>query len=120
MQKVIGIGGVFLRARDPKALALWYQNRLGIDLAPTDMETPPWISKAGATVFAPFAEDTDYFPHAQQVMINFRVTDLGAMLAQLHASNVESCNETDMEGIGKFAHIADPEGNVVELWEPAS
>ena len=119
MEKVDGIGGVFIRARNPTALATWYRDMLGINLAPTGPDTPPWISAGGVTVFAPFAADTDYFPKAQQVMINFRVSDLDAMLAQLRAGKVEPFNETEMEGLGRFAHVVDPEGNAVELWEPA-
>ena len=120
MEKVKGIGGVFIRARDPAALTAWYRDVLGVDPAPTDMETPPWIAEGGVTVFAPFAVDTEYFPRAQQVMINFRVADMDAMLAQLRAAGVEPFNETTMEGIGRFAHIHDPEDNAVELWEPVS
>lgn len=119
MEKVKGIGGVFFRARDPKALAEWYKDNLGVSLTPTDMETPPWITEAGVTVFAPFAEDTEYFPPSQQVMVNFRVGNLDAMLAQLRDAGTEPFNEQTMEGLGRFAHITDPEGNVVELWEPA-
>ena len=118
MEKVKGIGGVFFRARDPAALAAWYRDTLGVDLAPTDMETPPWIAEGGVTVFEPFAADTEYFPAAQQVMINFRVTNLATMIAQLEDAGVPIFNETEMDGVGKFAHCTDPEGNVVELWEP--
>lgn len=120
MEKVTGIGGVFMRATDPTALAAWYRDMLGIDLVPTDTETPPWWTEGGMTVFAPFAADTGYFPQAQQVMINFRVHDLDAMLAQLRAGGTEPFNETQMEGVGRFAHLTDPEGNVFELWQPAS
>ena len=120
MEKVRGIGGVFFRAKDPDALGEWYAKNLGVPRAPTDMETPPWVSDGGVTVFAPFAEGTDYFPASQQVMINFRVDDLEAMLAQLRAAGIEPFNEQAMEGIGRFAHIHDPEGNAIELWEPAS
>ena len=118
MERVEGIGGIFFRARDPGALAQWYHDTLGIDLVPQDATGQPWISKGGATVFAPFADDSDYFPARQQVMVNFRVRDLDAMLAQLRASGVEPFNEQEMEGIGRFAHFLDPEGNAVELWEP--
>ena len=118
MQKVTGIGGVFFRARDPAALAAWYDRHLGVSPAPTDMETPPWMTEGGVTVFAPFAADTEYFPAAQQVMINFRVADMDAMLSQLHAAGIATFNETTMDGIGRFAHLTDPEGNAIELWEP--
>ena len=118
MEKVKGIGGVFFRSADPVALADWYKTHLGIDPAPTDMNTPPWIADGGVTVFAPFAEDTTYFPERQQVMINFRVSDMDAMLEQLSAAGIEPFNTQTMEGLGRFAHITDPEGNAIELWEP--
>lgn len=120
MEKVDGIGGIFFRAKDPVALAAWYRDVLGIDLAPTDMEMRPWDAKGGVTVFAPFSADTDYFPKPQQVMINFRVSNLTAMLAQLSGEGVAPFNETEMQGVGRFAHICDPEGNAIELWEPVS
>lgn len=120
MEKVKGIGGIFFRSKDPAALAIWYRDVLGVNLAPTNMEMTPWISEAGVTVFSPFAADTDYFPAEQQVMINFRVSDLAAMQAQVRAAGGDVFNEQAMEGLGRFAHIRDPEGNVVELWEPAS
>ena len=119
MEKVTGIGGVFFRSDNPARLAEWYRTYLGINLVPSDMSTPPWYSEAGVTVFSPFSQDTDYFPASQQMMLNFRVTDLDAMLAQLRASGVEPFNAHSMEGVGRFAHASDPEGNVFELWEPA-
>lgn len=118
MEKVQGIGGVFFRARDPRALADWYETHLGVPKAPTDMETPPWISKEGVTVFAPFGEDTDYFSVEKRYMLNFRVANMDAMLAQLRAAGIAIFNEQTMEGVGRFAHLHDPEGNPVELWEP--
>ena len=120
MEKVTGIGGIFFRSKDPAALAKWYNDHLGISPAPTDMETPPWIGEGGVTVFAPFDGETDYFPAGQQVMVNFRVSDLDAMTAQLRSAGVDIFNESTMEGIGRFAHLKDPEGNAIELWEPAS
>ncbi len=116
MEKVNGIGGVFFRARDPEALALWYETHLGVDrINPT-----PWRQAEGYTVFAPFAQDTEYFGNpAQQWMINFRVDDLDAMIAQLQAAGitVETREEWNNE-IGRFARLHDPEGNPIELWEP--
>ena len=119
MEKVSGIGGVFFRAEDPEALSKWYQEMLGVDPVPGDMSSMPWQTEAGITVFAPFPAETDYFPARQQVMVNFRVGDLDAMLAQLAAGGVEPFNQQTMEGLGRFAHILDPEGNAIELWEPA-
>lgn len=117
MQKVLGFGGIFFRAKDPGALAEWYRAHLGIDLVPNDADTQPWIAEGGATVFAPFAADTEYFPARQSFMLNFRVADLQGMLAQLTAAGI-SCKATEeMPGVGKFGQLTDPEGNVVELWQ---
>ncbi len=118
MEKVTGIGGIFFRAKDPGGLAKWYEEMLGINGAPTDMESVPWVSQEGITVFAPFGADTDYFPADRAFMLNFRVADLDAMLAQLRGANIDVALEQTMEGIGRFARIHDPEGNPVELWEP--
>jgi predicted enzyme related to lactoylglutathione lyase len=119
MEKVTGIGGFFFRAKDPDALAKWYETYLGINPVPKDLETPPWTTQAGVTVFAPFSEDTDYFSKESRFMINFRVSNMDAMLAQLSASGVSPTNDQVMEGLGRFVHINDPEGNPIELWEPA-
>ena len=105
--------------KEPSALADWYAKNLGISPSPTDMETLPWTSTEGATVFAPFALGTDYFEEDRQFMLNFRVGDLDAMLAQLREADIEVSHEEAMEGVGRFARIHDPEGNPIELWEPA-
>ncbi|MVA98096.1 VOC family protein [Nitratireductor sp. CAU 1489] len=117
MTKVTGIGGFFFRARDPRALAAWYETHLGVN----DIAAAVWRQEAGTTVFAPFAHDTDYFGRPDQVwMINFRVDDLDAMMAKLKEAGiaVETRAEWDSE-IGRFCRVHDPEGNPVELWEPA-
>ncbi len=119
MEKVTGIGGLFFRSNDPAALARWYETHLGVTPVPTSPDAAPWVTGAGVTIFAPFANETDYFPTGHQFMVNFRVGNLDAMLAQLRDADIEPFNETSMEGIGRFAHILDPEGNAVELWEPA-
>ena len=106
-----------MRAADPTALAVWYRDCLGLD---TD-ENGLWRQGNGPTVFAPFESDTDYFgSRDQQTMINFRVRDLDAMLAQFRAKGADVADETqDMGGVGRFGWVTDPEGNRVELWEPA-
>ncbi len=116
MEKVNGIGGVFFRAKDPEALSAWYKTHLGVDLS-----EGAWAQAAGPTVFAPFAADTDYFGRAsQQWMINFRVADLDAMIAQLEAAGIAVTTNPDWDSfVGRFARIHDPEGNPIELWEPA-
>ncbi|HUA74590.1 MAG TPA: VOC family protein [Solirubrobacteraceae bacterium] len=117
MQRVLGIGGYFVRAADPAALSAWYRDCLGVDAD----ENGLWHQEAGPTVFAAFESGTDYFgSQAQQVMLNFRVGDLDAMLAQLRDKGVEIARDVQvMEGVGRFAWIADPEGNRIELWQPA-
>lgn len=118
MQKVTGIGGVFLRAARPEELASWYLQQLGID---TVGDAGAWWQEAGPTVFAPFPADTDYFGRRdQQWMLNFRVDDLDAMLAQLRQAGVPVDDDIQvMDGIGRFGWAIDPEGNRFELWEPA-
>ena len=120
MERVTGIGGLFFRARDPLALAHWYQTHLGIDSG-VDGATL-WHQEAGPTVFAPFDADTDYFGRPdQQAMVNFRVRNLDAMLAQLRAAGVNVDERVeDMGEVGRFSWATDPEGNRFELWEPAS
>ena len=118
MEKVTGIGGFFFRSEDPEGLAAWYETHLGINLAPKDMETVPWVSEEGVTVFAPFSDGSDYFAEDKRFMLNFRVRDMDAMVAQLRAAGIEVSHEMAMEGVGRFARIHDPEGNPLELWEP--
>jgi predicted enzyme related to lactoylglutathione lyase len=119
MVKVLGIGGFFFRAKDPSALAEWYQTHLGINPAPTSATMLPWVTEPGVTVFSPFSEDTDYFAPDRTFMLNFRVADLSAAIEELNAAGIESGAVETMEGIGQFARIHDPEGNPIELWEPA-
>lgn len=120
MAKVLGVGGLFFRAKDPKKLAEWYEKHLGINPAPTDMTTPPWMAEGGVTVFAPFADDTDYFASDRQFMVNFRVDEMDGMIARLSSEGIDIRNDQTMEGLGRFVHISDPEGNAIELWEPAA
>lgn len=120
MQKVLGFGGFFFRAKDPAALAAWYDTHLGIIPVPGDYTSPVWSPKDGPTVFAPFPEDTDYFGHPEkQFMLNFRVADLEAMIAQLQTAGIEVRRDPGSpQPNGSFAHLNDPEGNPIELWEP--
>jgi predicted enzyme related to lactoylglutathione lyase len=120
MERATGIGGAFFRAKDPVALARWYTEHLGVDTV-SDDEDVVWWQAEGPTVFAPFAADTDYFGRPdQQWMLNFRVPDLDAMLAQLRDAGATVDDRVElMEGIGRFGWATDPEGNRFELWEPA-
>ncbi len=113
MAKVLGIGGIFFRSRDNKALAAWYEQHLGI--------TELWQQEQGLTVFAPFKDTTDYFPSDKQWMINFRVDDLDAMMARLNAAGIATetrPEEWDAPETGRFCRLHDPEGNQIELWQP--
>ena len=117
MERVLGIGGYFLRAADPAALSAWYRGCLGLDID----EHGQWEQGAGPTVFAAFDPDTDYFGSpTQQTMLNFRVGDLDAMLGQLRSKGADVVDDIqEMEGVGRFGWVTDPEGNRVELWQPA-
>lgn len=120
MEKVSGIGGVFFRATDPDGLADWYQQNLGVLKTPTSYEEEPWAQEAGHTVFAPFPADTDYFgSDSLQWMVNFRVDDLDAMVRQLNDAGIDVDVAPEAFPNGRFAHLNDPEGNRIELWEPA-
>ena len=119
--RVLGIGGLFFRSRDPKGLSEWYQQHLGIDPTPTQHNHTVWTQAAGPTVFAPFPVDTDYFGSPQQAwMVNFRVRDLDAMAAQLRAADIAVKIYSEKDPSGRFARLHDPEGNPIELWEPAA
>jgi predicted enzyme related to lactoylglutathione lyase len=113
MAKAVGIGGVFFRASDTKALAEWYKTHLGVEGF--------WMQEAGPTVFAPFPADTSYYPANKQWMINFRVDDLDGLMAQLTAAGIAvetRPTEWDTPETGRFARIIDPDGNPIELWQP--
>lgn len=119
MEKVTGIGGLFFRAHDPKTLALWYQQHLGIALIPSSYGEQGWQQEAGPTAFAPFAETTKYFGDPQKSwMVNFRVRDLDKMAAQLQAAEIAVKIDPEPYPNGRFARLHDPEGNPIELWEP--
>ncbi len=118
---VTGIGGLFFRARDPGSLTAWYLEHLGVG---ADMAAGQyvWEQAAGPTVFAPFKRDTDYFAEDKQWMLNLRVEGLDELLGRLRAAGIEVTTkaEWDSPEVGRFARIHDPEGNPIELWEPAS
>lgn len=124
---VLGMGGYFFRAKDPERLKAWYREHLGVGGGcGTDEKGESnewvWFHQGGPMVFEPFKEDTDYFPAEKQVMINLRVQDLEALLEQLQAAGIETITkpEWDSPALGRFARVHDPEGNAIELWEPAA
>ncbi len=126
MKRVIGIGGIFFKANDPKKLAAWYQEHLGLNVeswggvsfqegAGADLEP----KRQAHIVWSPFDPDTTYFaPSEKPFMINYRVHDLEALLAQLRSEGVEVDPKTEKSEFGHFGWIMDLEGNRVELWEP--
>jgi len=122
MAKVIGVGGIFFKSKDPAALTKWYADVLGLPmqdwggiiLLPETMAALP----GAATVFAPFKQDTKYFePSTKDFMINLAVDDLDGILASCAEHGVEA-KVLPPEPNGRFAHISDPEGTRIELWEP--
>ena len=120
MEKVAGIGGLFFRAHDPDALGQWYLQHLGIALTPMSNNSPVWEQEAGQTVFSPFPETSGYFGDPHKVwMVNFRVHNLDKMAAQLRAAGIEVKVDPQAYPNGRFAHLHDPEGNPIELWQPS-
>ena len=124
MEKVLGIGGTFLRARDREGLARWYAEHLGLAIdeswwgASLPLTTPDDPDGA-CVVFGVFPTDTEYFgDRANTFMLNFRVRDLDAMLAQLRAAGCDVAEQGEESDFGKFGWVTDPEGHRVELWEP--
>lgn len=125
MAKVTGIGGVFFKSKDPKALAAWYAEHLGVHLEDWGGVIFDWAADqkeqpaAGVTVWHVADADGDWFaPSTSRLMINYRVDDLTALLQQLNSAGVETLKGPDDELNGRFAWVMDPDGNKVELWEP--
>ena len=119
MERVDGIGGFFFRAKDPKVLAKWYEDQFGIGRTPTDYDHQPWRQAAGVTVFEPFPVNTKYFGRPEQMfMLNFRVKNLDAMVAQLRGAGIVVEVDPDTYPNGRFALTHDPEGNPIQLWQP--
>lgn len=119
MKRVNGIGGVFFKCKDPEKMREWYKNHLGLN---TDQYGTVFQSEKGKnsfTTWSPFPDDTNYFePSKQPFMINFTVENLSELIAVLKSEGVEIVGDIQAFDYGKFAHIMDPEGNKIELWEP--
>ncbi len=127
MMPVLGMGGYFFRAKDPAGLKAWYRDHLGVGGGcGTDDKGESnewvWFTKGGPMVFEPFKADSDYFAADKQAMINLRVSDMDSLIASLDAAGIEVITKPEWEApeIGRFARIHDPEGNAIELWEPAA
>ena len=124
MKRVTGIGGIFFKAKDPKALGAWYRDHLGIDVqawggAALDWVTPENPTGTGTTAWSLFGQDSSHFaPSSAPFMVNYRVADLHGLLAALRAEGCAVEDKIDESEYGKFGWVIDPEGNKVELWEP--
>lgn len=124
MRRVTGIGGVFLKARDPAALRDWYARHLGIDVQSWGGAVFPWNDGTGApatgsTTWSVSAMDSDYFaPSTASFMVNYRVADLAALLLALREEGCDVLDGTEESEFGSFGWVMDPEGNKVELWQP--
>ena len=124
MKRVTGIGGVFFKAKDPKALSEWYRTHLGLNTEEWGGMAFSWVTPdnptgTGSTIWNPFPEDTTYFgPSTNRFMINFRVHDLHTLLAALRAEGCDVDPKVDESEYGKFGWVHDPEGNRIELWQP--
>jgi catechol 2,3-dioxygenase-like lactoylglutathione lyase family enzyme len=124
MQRVTGIGGIFFKARDRKALAEWYRAHLGLPVEAWGGVAFRWVTDdnpagTGTTVWCPFQDDAATFaPSTAPFMVNYRVADLHALLAALRAEGCTVDDKVDESEQGKFGWVMDPEGNRLELWEP--
>jgi predicted enzyme related to lactoylglutathione lyase len=124
MKRVTGIGGVFFKSKDPKALGEWYRTHLGLEVEEWGGVAFHWVtpdnpSGTGTTIWNPFPQDTKYFaPSGASFMINFRVQDLHSLLEVLRNEGCQVDTKIEESEYGKFGWVHDPEGNRVELWQP--
>jgi predicted enzyme related to lactoylglutathione lyase len=117
-QSILGIGGVFFKARDPVALAAWYREHLGVPVS-AEATHAVFADQQSNTIWSTFPADTDYFaPSSAPFMLNYRVADLDAMLKQLREAGVTVDERIEESEFGRFGWAMDPEGNRFELWQP--
>jgi predicted enzyme related to lactoylglutathione lyase len=118
---ITGVGGIFFKAKDPKALAAWYRDVLGMPVevwggAALRYDAP---KHPPALAWNAFPAATKYFaPSTSGLMVDYAVDDMDALLARLRSNGVKVLKRDDSDANGRFAWILDPEGNKVELWEP--
>lgn len=121
--RITGIGGIFFKSQNPKKIKEWYTDHLGIvpneygSLFEFRQSDEPYPK--GYLQWGPFSKDTEYFkPSEKEFMINYRVENIEALVAELKEAGVEVLDEIEYYEYGKFVHVMDPEGNKIELWEP--
>ena len=120
MEKVTGIGGFFFAAEDPDELSRWYADHLGIDTPPGDYETSSWRQQAGPTVFGPMDADSPHLATtAARWSVTLRVESLDRMVEQLRRAGTTVDVDPEAYPNGRFATLVDPEGNGLQLWQPA-
>lgn len=119
MERVDGIGGFFFTAADPEGLATWYAEHLGVVPPPTSYDGEVWTPREGPTVFAPFPQGENPYLGRAGWGINFRVRDLDAIVAQLRGAGIDVTIDPEAYPNGRFAQLEDPEGNAIQLWQPA-
>lgn len=122
MKRVTGIGGIFISAKDPEALCVWYRTHLGIDVQEWGGTSFRWVDDAGAPIAGTTVwsiGDGSYFaPSKATFMVNYRVDDLHALLDLLRTEGCDVLDKIEESEFGKFGWVMDPEGNKVELWQP--
>jgi predicted enzyme related to lactoylglutathione lyase len=123
MRRVTGVGGIFFKSKNPKALSQWYRDHLGMNVEKWGGVAFRWADDPsggkGTTVWGPFKDTTKYFePSSSSFMINLRVADLHGLLAALRAEGCQVLDKVQESEDGKFGYVIDPEGNKLELWEP--
>lgn len=123
LKRVTGIGGIFFKCKDPKAIRAWYQTHLGLNTnqygTVFEWRQADDSTKKGFSQWSPFGDKTKYFePSMKEFMINYRVADLVALVEELKKEGVTVTDTIETFDYGKFVHIMDIEGNKIELWEP--
>lgn len=124
MKRVTGIGGIFFKSKDPKALTQWYSTHLGLNVEDWGGVVFNWATEdnptgTGTTIWSPFGDDTTYFePSTASFMMNFRVEDLDAVLTALRDEGCDVDEKVEESEFGKFGWVMDPDGNRLELWQP--
>jgi predicted enzyme related to lactoylglutathione lyase len=124
MSRVVGIGGIFMKAKDPEGMRAWYRKHLGLNIEDWGGTAFSWShadgpGESGTTIWSIFEENSDYFePSSARFMVNYIVSDLHAVLAELRSEGCEVDAKTEESEYGKFGWVMDPEGNRLELWEP--